>query len=221
MKKIQLLVFLLLGLHLATFAQRLNEKEKAAFDDIAFYRARPNDYRVIVKWVSPIRYKIYGDTSQYIKKEVDSTFSQIRRLTKLDIKKTNDDDEVNFLIVAGREESALNRLSEGMVKYANAYGGFYFKSNSKSEIYRAENLIFPESYRDRTPLRHSLKKNLLRSIGLLSPTERNANSLFYSDHNDKLKIDDFDAHIISVFYQESIKPGMTKAEVDAILNAKN
>lgn len=208
---------ILLFASIGCFAQKLSEKEKAVFDDIAFYRAKPNDDKVIVKWVMPIRYRIYGDTCQYIKKEIDSTFSQIKRLTNLDIKKTDDDDEVNFLIVVGREEASLNKLSEGIVKYANGYGGFYFRSNNKSEIFRAENLLFPESYRDRSIIRHSLKKNILKCIGLLSPTERSSNSLFYSQPNGKLKIDDFDAHLISAFYLESIKPGMTKEDVDPIL----
>ena len=41
--------------------------------------------------------------------------------------------------------------------------------------------------------------------------------MFYSANNGKLKIDDFDAAIIKAFYNENIKPGMTKEEVDPLL----
>lgn len=216
MLKFKLFLLFLFALQVDSFSQQLTKSEKSVFDEIAYFRIKPNDYSRITKWVVPIRYKLYGDSSEYIKKEIDSTFAQLKRLTGLDIQKTNDDDEVNFVIAALTDDKVYPALSEETSKHANRYGGYYFKANNKNEIYRVENLIYPVSYKEKIELRASLKKSIVKSLGFFTPTEQMPNSFFYSQGNGKLKIDAFDSHIISTLYLPAIKTGMTKEEVEKI-----
>ncbi len=53
MKKTLIICCLILAT-LPVFAQKLTEKEKAAFDDIAYSRVQPSGYEVIIKWVIPV-----------------------------------------------------------------------------------------------------------------------------------------------------------------------
>lgn len=212
-----IIVSLLLLFSITVVGQQLTEKEKAVFDEIAYKRMQAGNYEVILKWVVPIRYKIYGNAPEYAVKEVDTTMAQLRLLTRLDIKKTTDDDEVNFLICIGAE--GLGQLSKNMLKYANGPGGNYYRTNKNSEVIRVECLAMPEKYPGKADLRHALKKNLVKCMGFFKSSGAAPSSLFYSANNAKLKIDEFDAHIISTFYHPKIKPGMTIEEVDAILKS--
>ncbi len=213
MLRFNMIFFLFFVIKMNTFSQNLTPKEKIVFDEIAYYKVKPNDNLKINKWVLPIRYKLFGDTSDYIKKEVDTTFNQLKRLTGLDIEKTNDDDEVNFIIVAINEMKIYPILSVEIEKYANKYGGYFFKVNNKNEIYRVESIIYPNSYGERFEIRSALKRNIIKCLGFFNYTEQAPNSIFYSQNNGKLKIDTFDSHLILKLYSPMIKPGMEKNQV--------
>jgi hypothetical protein len=215
--KLKVITFFLLVVGINSFAQKLNPKEKTVFDDIAYTKLNTGPNAVVLKWVMPIRYKIYGDSTEYILKEIDTTFKQLRKLTQLDIQQTNDDDEANFILVFGKQEKDLQLLSPDSEKYRTAYGSFYFRSNNKSEIFRAESLFSVENYNYKADIRTAIKRNIIKSLGFLNSTQHAPNSLFYASFNNKLKIDDFDGHIITTFYLPTIKAGMDKTAVDEIL----
>ena len=215
MLKIRIIFSFLMFIGIAATAQQLTEKEKAVFDDIAYKRMQVGNYEVILKWTMPIRYKIYGDALEYVVKEIDTTFSQLKLLTQLDIQKTTDDDDANFLIFIGAKD--IDQLSKNMLKYVNSPGGNYYRTNKNSEVIRVECLAMPEKYNSKADLRHALKKNLVKCMGFFKTSAASSSSLFYAANNGKLKIDDFDSHIITTLYHPSIKPGMTKDEVDKLL----
>jgi hypothetical protein len=154
-----LIICCLILVSISALAQKLTDKEKIAFDDIAYSRVQPGSYEVIIKWVIPVRYKIYGSPEAYVLKEIDTTMAQIKKLTALDIEKTTDDDDANFIIVVGKADKDLEMLSNDMAKYLNAYGGYIYKPNAKGEIIRAENLFVPESYAgNRSDVRFAIKR---------------------------------------------------------------
>jgi len=217
MKKVFFLILLFLNSVVTVFAQLLTEKEKIVFDEIAYHRFRTGEYEKIHKWVIPIRYKVIGDSSKYVLNEIDTTFSQLAKLTNLDIKKSNDNDEVNFLIALNNDAETVAQLSENARKYTNTFGGFAYKANKKSEIYRLERVFMVSKYASKADVRYIIKRGIVGSIGLFKKTENAPKSIFYNANNGKLKIDAFDSAIIKAFYSENIKPGMTKEEVDPLL----
>ncbi|MFN0290071.1 DUF2927 domain-containing protein [Pedobacter helvus] len=217
MKKIYSSLLLLLISAVAAFAQQLTAKEKIAFDEIAYHRFRVGEYEKIHKWVVPIRYKVIGNDSKYILDEIDTTFRQLAKLTNLDIQKSQDDDEVNFIIALSADAEVLSQLSDNVKKYTNSFGGFAFRANKKSEIYRLERLFVISKYPSKADVRYVVKRGIVTGFGFFKKSETAPKSMFYSANNGKLKIDDFDAAIIKAFYNENIKPGMTKEEVDPLL----
>jgi hypothetical protein len=194
------------------FSQKLTEREKVVFDDIAYKRMQAGNYEVILKWAIPIRYQILGDAPEYIVKEIDTTFSQLSALTKLDIKKTTDSDDANFIIFVGAKDISL--LSKNLLKYINTFGGHYYRTNKNSEVTRVECLVMHEKYSSKADVRHVLKKNIVKCMGFFKTSKLSPSSLFYEASNGKLKIDEFDGHIISKLYDPLIKPGMDKDEVE-------
>ena len=215
MKKEPLIVLLLL-IFSNCFAQKLAADEKVIFDQVAYTRKTPGDYERVSKWAIPIRYQIYGDTAAYIVKEIDSTFASLKKLTNLDIQKTKDSDEANFIIVLGIKEK-VEALTSKIDQRTTGISGFSYKRNKANEIYRMEQVYFTEKISDRLTLRSSIKRNLTKSFGFFTETPLIATSLFYSKNNLKVKLDEFDSHIISALYHPEIKSGMTKDEVDKIL----
>ncbi|MNK04799.1 hypothetical protein D3C87_226720 [compost metagenome] len=217
MKKIFFSILLFFVSFVAVFAQKLTEKEKVVFNEIAYHRFKTGEYEKIHKWVIPIRYKVIGDSSKYILDEIDTTFSQLAKLTNLDIQKSDDDDEVNFVIALRNDVETVAQLSEHAKRYANTTGGFAYKANKKSEIYRLERVFAISKYRNKADVRYAVKKGIVGGFGLFKKSENAPKSLFYEANNGKLKIDAFDSAIISAFYNQNIKPGMTKEEVDPLL----
>lgn len=149
MKNLYLSIFLVLISATVVLAQKLAPKERVVFDQIAYHRVKVGEYEKITKWVVPIRYKIVGDSSKYIINEIDSIFSQLKRLTNLDIQKSDDNDEVNFMIALSTSPEALSNMTNDFSKYSNSYGGYFYRANKKSEIYRMESLFAVGKYKSR------------------------------------------------------------------------
>ncbi len=210
-----LLSTLLILFSSSLFAQSLTPDEKQVFDEIVYKRRQVGEYAVISKWATPIRYKVYGDIESWLMKEIDSTFNQVKRLTKLDISKTISDDEANFIFVIGKKE--IGKLSQNMEKYLDSYGGTQYKTNKNLEVSRVENFVNADKYRFKTDVRYVVKKHIIKSFGFFQTTMSAPSSLFYAQNNNKLKIDTFDSHIISTLYLPAIKSGMSKDEVDQVL----
>lgn len=217
MKTFYFSVFLFIISSLSVFAQKLTPKERVVFDQIAYHRVKVGEYEKITKWVVPIRYKIVGDSSKYIVNEIDSIFSQLKRLTNLDIQKSEDNDEVNFMIALSTSPEALFNMTNNFSKYANSYGGYFYRTNKKSEIYRMESLFAVGKYKSKSDARYAVRRGIIRSMGFFKQTNHAPSSIFYEEANHKLKFDAFDSAIITAFYNENIKPGMTKEEVDPLL----
>lgn len=219
MLKIKFTLVLLLLLKVGAFAQKLTEAEKYVFDDIAYHRRQAGEYAVISKWVIPIKYKVYGEVDNKLMKEIDSTFSHLQRLTQLDIAKTDNDAEANFIFVFGQSEVQV--LSKNMLKYLNTYGGTQYRTNKNFEITRVENVVNPDKYRFKQDAKLAVRKHIVKSMGFFKTTDLAPSSLFFVKNNGKNKIDAFDSHIITTLYRVDIKPGMTKEEVDQLLERVN
>ncbi len=214
---LKLILLLFITISIDTYAQKLTPEEKFIFNEVAFTRRNTGDYELVHKWVTTIRYKVYGDSDNYISKEIDSTFNQVKRLTKLDIAKTENDNEVNYIIVIGNNEADQARLSKGFAKFVNGYGATLFKSNNKSEIIKAETLLVDDKYTDRAAVKSAIIKNIIKSLGFFQKTKLITSSLFYEKNNRITKIDTFDSHIIAKLYSPLIKAGMDKDQVAAVL----
>lgn len=215
MVKIKIILILLLVSSLNSFAQKLTENEKAVFDELVYNRKRVGDYETLTKWAKPIRYKIYGDTSAYLVKEVDSFFSFLKNITLLDIKKTNDENDVNFTFVFGTKPEDFKEYTI-YKKPLETPANYRRKVTYKSEIEGASILINIKKFPERIKVKNAFKKYLIKCFGFPNDTELAPNSVFNTKSFFNFKIEDFDIHIIAALYNPAIKPGMTKDEVDKI-----
>lgn len=214
--KIKFILFLLIISSLNSFAQKLTENEKTVFDELVYKRKQIGEYETLSKWVKPIRYKIYGDTSAYIVKEVDSFFNLLKKITPLDIKKAANESEENFMLVFGEKPedfqayTATNRPLE-------AIGSYRIRTTNNGEIYWGQGLINTKKFGTRANIKNAIKKNIVKCIGFSNSSEFAPSSVFTIKNSNDIKIEAFDIHIISELYLPAIKPGMTRDQVDEIL----
>lgn len=101
MVKLKLILLLFITISIDAYAQKLTLEEKTVFDEIVFKREKVGGDEKLSKWGKPIRYKLYGDTSRYLVKEVDSLFNLIKKITSYDIRKATNVAEENFILVFG------------------------------------------------------------------------------------------------------------------------
>lgn len=209
-----LICLLLMGL--SSFSQTISYPEKLVFDDVAYIISPITGKKVISKWAGPIRYQVNNSPSDFVTKEIDTTFSEIKRLTSLDIKKAVNNEEANLIINIGKEDKTKNLATPhgGIMKYN---GNFSHKTNDKLEIIRVENLFVIADNETKVEVKYNLKRVILKSFGFFRKSEEGPYSLFYAQRNNSVKIDKFDGHIISFFYASFIKAGMEKDQVDKLL----
>lgn len=198
-------------------AQKLTPEEKTVFNEVVFKRRKAGEYETLSKWVVPVRYKIYGDTSLYLVKEVDSFFNQIRKLTALDIKKAASDTEENYQIVFGNKPEDFESYTLSKTPLTSP-GSYRIRSTKSSEIYWGQNLINIKKFGNRANAKNFFRRNIIKTLGFLNNSKLAPNSVFTILNSNLVKLDEFDGHIISALYLQAIKPGMTPDEVDKILS---
>lgn len=216
MLKIKIILFLLLVSSVNSFAQKLTVAEKAVFDEIVYYRRVIGEYEAIYKWKNPIIYKIHGDTSSNLVKEVDSFFNLIKKITALDIKKANRNDKENFWIIIASEPGHFPKRLDGKNDSEIPYS-HHINRSINYECYSAPMLINTKKIGSYTNNKNAIKKLIVKCLGFYKDSELAPNSIFNMKASSH-KITDFDLHIISALYNKKIKGGMTKDEVDKILN---
>ncbi|MFA6277003.1 MAG: DUF2927 domain-containing protein [Pedobacter sp.] len=214
--KIKFILFLLIISSLNSFAQKLTENEKTVFDEIVYKRKQIGEYETLSKWAKPIRYKIYGDTSAYLVKEVDSFFNLLKKITPLDIKKSANESEENFTLVFG-EKPADFQAYTSTNRPLDAIGSYRVRATNGGEIYWGQSLINTKKFGSRANIKNAIKKNIVKCIGFSGSSQLAPSSVFTIKNTNDIKIEDFDIHIISALYLPAIKPGMTRDQVDEIL----
>ncbi|WP_316770669.1 DUF2927 domain-containing protein [Pedobacter frigiditerrae] len=217
MFKLKFILLLFIAISIDVYAQKLTPDEKIVFNEIVFKRRKAGEYETLSKWVVPIRYKIYGDTSLYLVKEVDSFFNQIRKLTELDIKKATSDTEENYQIVFGNNPEDFESYTLSKTPLTSP-GSYRIKSTKLSEIYWGQNLINIKKFGNRANAKNFFRRNIIKTLGFLNNSKLAPNSVFTILNSNLVKLDEFDGHIISALYLQAIKPGMTPDEVDKILS---
>lgn len=214
MLKLKFLILLLFTTSLNSFAQQLTENEKLVFDEVVYKRKKLGDYETLTKWTKPIRYKIYGDTSAYIVKEVDSFFNLIKKITALDIKKAANNSEENFILIFGNKPEDFQEYTTNKTPLESA-ALYKRRVSDVSTIEWGQSLINTKKFADRLSVKNAIKKNVIKNIGFQNDSKLAPNSIFCTKGMNP-KVEDFDIHIITALYNPSIKPGMTRDEVDKI-----
>ena len=217
MLKLNFILLLFLFSSLSSFAQKLTANEKAVFDELVYKRKKIGDYETLTKWAKPIRYKIYGDTTPYLVKEVDSFFNLIKKITSLDIKKATTESEENFILVFGTKPESFQEHTSDKTNLESA-ASYRRRVSFKSEIEWAQSLINTKKFGDRLSIKNAIKKNIIKNIGFPNDSKFAQNSIFNIKSRNSIEVEDFDIHIIAALYLPAIKPGMTRDEVDKILN---
>lgn len=214
MLKLKLIIFLFISINIDAYSQKLTLEEKAVFDEIVYQRKKVGEYETLTKWGKPIRYKIYGDTSEYLVKEVDSFFNFIKKITSLDIKKADINNKENFAIIFGAKLDGFKKFegspSENPFSYLIVWTSNY-------DFMKASISLNTKKLGSNTNIKNAFKKIIFKCLGFYKDSELAPNSIFNMKASSH-KITDFDLHIISALYNKKIKGGMTKDEVDKILN---
>lgn len=197
-------------------AQNLTKEERQVFDDVVYVISPTTGNRTVVKWANPIKYLVKGEASPFLMAHVDLLFSQIQQLTNLSITKATDTAGANFVITVDKVDPSKNiRTTTGQMVYT---GSIDFTLNEKSEIISAGGIFVEGAYPSKAEIKYSLIRSLLRGIGFAKKSSEAPYSLFHARRNNNIKFDKFDSHIISTFYNDNIKPGMIKSQVDQFLN---
>ena len=96
------------------------------------------------------------------------------------------------------------------------YGFFWVNWDSDSEIYRARILISTDKVEQRERS-HLIREELTQSLGLMRDSIKYPDSIFYANRSELSQFAAIDETLIKLLYSEAIVPGMTEAEVRAVL----
>ena len=215
--KTNVLLFIFGFITLSAFAQsQMASVDKANFKAVALSKDQAGNM-VIKKWVVPVRYKVYSAKGAYSSTEIDSIFSQVKALTSLDIAVAKNDDEANFAVFLGGKDDFGSKIPSAASQYFNKFGGTYYKFNSKGEIYDAVDLITVTSFTDQRDVRNALRRSIIKLFGFFTPLESKPGSIFYSQSNNVVRFDSYDAFLIRLLYSPRFTPGMSATQLDEML----
>lgn len=183
--------------------------------------ANNNDKRVI-KWVDDINIYVKGDMPSFLSSELDSIIAELNQIIDaIKLTRVISEEHANFIIFLESAEDYLNIYPKVPLDYIEKGGVSSIYPNLDSEIFEGSMFMDIPRFRDDIVRRHVLRKLLTQSLGIPFESPRYVDSIFAEHPFAQIVIEysNFDKTIIKKLYDECIKAGMDKFELDhALLN---
>ena len=192
-------------------------------EEVILARENPVSDRLVVKrWHQPVHYKVYGSFAPVddsaVAKNINEFCTQLSKIIGLEVSKAEHDSVANFFIIVGDLEAFRAKIPSEAYNYFKPItsSGYYYNS-SDSGFTWAAGFINTESLTTYEKVRPVVQQLILKGLGFFGHLN-DKGSLFYSGRAPlPTGINNADAEIMETLYNDSIRSGMSKAELEATL----
>ena len=188
------------------------------FMEIAFGVEHGEPRDSILKWIGPLKIYPYFANAQDVA-VLQEVIAELKVLTGLDISLVEEESKknINVLFLPVSEFPEYSRdVSE--VMYLNPRGYVNVSASDSSEIYRCQILI--DSQQPDSIQSHVVREELTQCLGVLNDSFSYPGSIFNDSSNETIYAP-IDVAIIKMAYWNAIRPGMSKADVESLLQIEN
>ncbi len=178
------------------------------FEEIALnmeYADGEGDTSLVQKWISPIRYRIYGSPTDEDLRVLEDLFNRLNEIEGFPGIYEASDDEYEELTISFLDYEDFYAAFSTFLNYEEAYGAtqFWYYTDT-NEIYTAN-----VGYRtdiDQTTRTSILLEEIVNVLGT-SDTVLREDSVVYQYSNDNLELSDVDWIILKLLYNPAISCG--------------
>lgn len=175
----------------------------------------------VVRWTKNIKIYMEGiERVPFLKKELEKVVTELNTLISgIFIEIVNKRKQANLHVFLGQANDYVNLVERNAKAYiSNNKGLFYIYKNDHYEIEKGS--IYVDTYRVRheDALKHLLREELTQALGLMNDSYRYKKSIFYQRWSYTVQYLEIDKKLIQLLYNSKIKQGMSRQEVDKVLN---
>ena len=198
------------------------ESQLGYFKELTLGQYADNNDQRIWKWVNDISIFVKGDISTLLSRDLDSLISEINHMiSPVQLRRVGSEEQANYFIFLGTVTNYLN--SEPLIppELRSKDTAYFIDANSDYEIITGSMNIDPTIVKTNLHKKFVLRDLLSKSLGISFESPQYADSVFAAPPFKKLtiKYSTFDKTIISKLYNECVKAGMDKFQLDhALLN---
>lgn len=186
----------------------------AYFEQVAFGAEEGADYRRIRKWRHDIRFAVLGSPSAGDLATVDAVIAELDRLVApLHVSRVSEQPNALILFLPKSNpyipDPAPVRDAEGEVSVFSTAAGEILAATVYIPVYRLDG-------RRRA---HVIREEMTQALGLLRDSWSYPDSIFYEGMHAVTEFAAIDRTLIRTLYRPEIRPGMSVADVRAVLSA--
>ncbi len=225
-----------------TQSKKYSDATKDYFLEVALGTDYGDNQQQIKKWVQYI--KIYPEYDEIEKQTQTMLAVELKKVVEELNELTNN---IQLNIVPGKESANLLVFFGSGEKYAEKFttdkyytpptkesdeeikkkilsliesnwGLSWCYWNDKYEITNGSIYVDTKRNTENSALRHTLRKNLTQSLGLMNNSDKYEKSIFYDKWTTVIAFQTIDKEVIEILYRNEIKPGMKIDEVKEVLN---
>ena len=202
----------------STFAQKLSPKAKQYFKEIAI----GSEYgrgKKIVKWTKNMKIFLMGDKIPEMENELDKIIRELNQLVSpIKLQRVYSKTQANFYVFFGTVSQYLNKVERNAGRYARRnLAMFYVYYGRKGTINKGSMYVDTYTMKAKDTRKHLLREELTQALGLMNDSYKYPTSVFYQKFSRATKFDKIDKQIIRLLYNNKIKPGMTRQQVEQAL----
>jgi len=196
------------------------ESQLGYFKQLTLGHYARNNIKRIMKWDNDINIIVNGNMPKSLSNELDSLIVEINHIIKgIRLKRVTSDELANYFIFLDSAEKYLNFDPNIPFELVEKGGVFYIYPNSNYEIINGSMYIDTVRFQDNVIRKHILRKLLTQSLGIPYESPKYVDSIF-AEHpfaQIVIKYSNLDKSIINRLYNECVKAGMDKFELDHVL----
>ena len=196
----------------------LNEAQ-LYFLSIAFGTEFGGASPVIRKWATDVKIYMADSTYQELNQELNLVINELNGLIEtISIRRVNTREESNLVLYCGNADNFVRDYepaTQNVVK--NNFGLFWVYWNNQQELIRGNVFVDTQRTQGVSCQRHLLREELTQSLGIMQDSGQFADSIFQQSWTCTNTYAAIDAMVIKLLYHPSVKPGMSKQQVTAII----
>lgn len=201
-----------------SFAQNYSPDVKKYFKEIAV-GSEFGKGRKIVKWTKNMKVFVMGEKVPALETELNKIIGELNQLVSpIRIQRVSSKTQANFFIFFGSSRDYINKVEPNARRYANRnLALFYVYFTPKNSIKKGSMYVNTSLMKAPDTRNHLLREELTQALGLMNDSHKYPRSIFYQKFSRVNQYTPRDKKLIKLLYNNKIRPGMSKTQVDRAL----
>ncbi|OJJ21449.1 hypothetical protein BKI52_12945 [marine bacterium AO1-C] len=201
-----------------TSAQKYTPQAKKYFKEIAIGSEYGRGKKV-VKWTKNMKIFVMGEKIPAMEQELDKIIQELNQLIRpIKLQRVYNKSQANFHVFFGSVNQYLNKVEGNARRYARRnLAMFYIYYGKQGTINKGSMYVDTYTMKAKETRKHLLREELTQALGLMNDSYKYPKSVFYQKFSRSTTYTKIDKQIIRLLYNNQIRPGMSRQQVEQVL----